>query len=270
MKKQFIAVIIGICVLATAAWAQEVKAPAKQPQAKTQQEYDALVKFRDERDFDKQMATGEQFAKDFPASEMLVPFVYTNMMLGYLNHNNYEKTVNYGTRIIAVDPGNLIALFYMAVTIPERIKDEDLDRQQRLDQTTTYAKKLLEITATMQKPLQMTDDQWKAQLSQLQAGGHSALAFVALLKKDYAGAITEFKKSLELDPKDTRSLYRLGIAQFSLNQTDEAIKTLARCVALNGPEQARPFLERMYKDKNKGSLEGLDKIIGEVGQPAPK
>jgi tetratricopeptide (TPR) repeat protein len=267
MKKQYGAVLAALflMVAGTLLVAQEApKAPVKQPQAKTQQEYDAFVKFNAEQDFAKKVAAGEQFEKDFPNSELTVPFVYPQMVVSYQQLNSYEKTVEFGEKILRADPANTFALFMLALVIPERIKDDDLDRQQKLDQTTKYAKKLLELTPTLQKPMQLTDEQFKGQKAQLEGGAHSALGFIALHKKNYDEAIAEYKKSVEIFPKDAISFYRLGLCYSFAKKDDEAIKVLATAVAMNGPPQAKSFLEQLYKAKNGGSLDGLDKVISQA------
>lgn len=266
MKKMLVAVLACLFAVGTVTLmvAQPPKAPAKQPQAKTQQEYDAFVKFNSETDFAKKVAAGEQFVKDFANSELLVPFVYPQMVVGYQQLNNYEKTVEYGEKILAADSMNPFALFMLSLVIPERVKDDDLDRQQKLDRTTEYAKKLVEATTSMQKPAQLTDDQWKIQKGQLEGGAHSALGFVALHKKNYDEAVVEYKKSVEVYSKDPITFYRLGLAYSFAKKNDDAIKALATSVAMNGPAQARSYLEQLYKAKNSGSLDGLDKIVSEA------
>ncbi|MBZ5552981.1 MAG: tetratricopeptide repeat protein [Acidobacteriia bacterium] len=275
MKKRFVAVLVatillgGISTFAAAQAQTQPQTPApkpvpKQPQAKTQQEYDAYSKFSSETDFTKKTAMGEQFIKDFPDSELNVPYVLPQVVVGYQQLNNYEKTVECGEKILAADSSNAFALFMLSTVIPERIKDDDLDRQQKLDHTTDYAKKLLEVANSMQKPAPMTEDQWKMQKAQLQGGAYSALGFVALHKKSYDEAISEYKKSLEVYPKDPIAYYRLGLSYSFAKKNDEALKALATSVAMNGPSQAKSYLEQLYKAKNNGSLDGLDKMISEA------
>jgi tetratricopeptide (TPR) repeat protein len=272
MKKIFVAVFIATSLLGTTpllaaqaqAQSQAPKTAAKEPKAKTQQEYEAFSKFDAESDFAKKTAAGEQFVKDFPDSELSVPFVFPRMLVSYQQLNNYEKTVEYGEKILAVDPSNAFALFMMSLVIPERIKDNDLDRQQKLDHTTQYAKKLLEVADSMQKPATLTEDQWKGQKAQLQGGAYSALGFVSLHLKNYDEAISNYKKSLVVFPKDPIAYYRLGLSYSFAKKNDEALKALATSVAMNGPAQAKSYLEQLYKAKNNGSLDGLDKMIADA------
>jgi tetratricopeptide (TPR) repeat protein len=312
MKKQFVAVLVAIILFGGASTHMAAqpqaktqtpppKAAAKQPQAKTQQEYDAFKKFEGETDLAKKALAGEQFIKDFPDSELIGPyatpllvdayqrlnnfqkvvdygekallsnppqqtalFVYQAIVVAYQQLNSYEKTVEWAEKFLTADPNNTFALYMLATVIPERIKDDDLDRQQKLDHTTEYAKKLLEVANAMQKPAAITEDQWKMQKAQLQGGGYSALGFVALHKKNYDEAISEYKKSLEVYPKDAIAYYRLGLSYSFAKKNDEALKALVTSVAMNGPTQARSYLEQLYKAKNNGSLDGLDKMISEA------
>jgi len=302
MKKQLVAVLIILVFAGAAALkASQGTQPTKQPQVKTQQESDAFTKFQAESDPAKKALSGEQFIKDFPNSELLGPYVYpllvqaylklnnpqktveysekalssnpskqTTLFLyqalvsGYQQLNNYEKTVESAERFLTVDPNNAFALVTLATVIPERIKDDDLDRDKKLTRTTECANKLLEIVNSMQKPATLTDEQWKMYKGQLQSGAYSSLGLVALRKKNYEDAVAQYRKSLELFPKDAYAYYRLGNAYDFLKKSDEAIRAYASSVALNGPPEARTELERVYKDKNKGSLEGMDKVISEA------
>ncbi len=266
MKKRFVAVLAAVCFLgaATVLVAQQANPPAKQPQAKTQQEYDAFVKFNSETDFAKKTGLGEEFIKNYPNSELNVPYVMPAMLIGYQQQNNYEKTVEVGQQILTADPNNTFALFMLSLVVPERIKDDDINRQQKIDETTQYAKHLLSLIPTMPKPAQLTDDQFKSQKAQLEGGAYSALGFVALHQKNYDEAITQYKKSVDAFPKDPIAFYRLGLAYSFAKKNDDAIKSLAVAVALNGPPQARSYLEQLYKAKNGGSLDGLDKVISEA------
>ncbi|MDD5541748.1 MAG: tetratricopeptide repeat protein [Acidobacteriia bacterium] len=303
MRKMWMAMFVVVCIFTVASGtpAQDQKAPAKGPLAKTQQEYDAYKKFQSETDWSKKAADGEQFMKDYPDSALtgsfLLPmlvqayeqlgnfpktvtyaekalqseqskttlqFLYQTLVVSYQQLNNYEKTVEYGEKMLVDDPNNTFALFVLSGVIPERIKDDDMDRQQKLDRTTTYAKRLLETTNAMQRPPQMTDDQWKQQRGQLLGGAYSSLGFVALHQKDYDEAIKQYKQSIDLYPKDPIAFYRLGLAYSFNKKNDEAIKALAASVAMNGPDQARSYLEQIYRAKNNGSLDGLDKVISDA------
>ncbi|KPL18241.1 MAG: hypothetical protein AMJ92_08905 [candidate division Zixibacteria bacterium SM23_81] len=50
---------------------------------------------------------------------------------------------------------------------------------------------------------------------------------------DFAKAVKEYQKSLELDPENVQTLYGLGLAHRQLNQLDEAILFLGKAVKIN-------------------------------------
>jgi tetratricopeptide (TPR) repeat protein len=286
-----------------AIWAQnqQPKPSTKMPQAKTQQEYEAYKKFQGETDPAKKAAAGEQFIRDYPDSELTGPFVcpllvqifeqlnnfskaveygekslnsdlpketvlfiYQGIVISYQQLNNYEKTVEWGEKFLTADPNNTFALYILSSVIPERIKDEDVDRQSKLDRTSDYGKRLLQIIANAQRPAQLTDEQWKQQKAQLEGGDFAALGFVALHQKNYDEAVRQYKQSTDIYPKDPIAFYRLGMAYSFNKKNEEAIRALATSVALSGPPQAKSYLDEIYKAKNKGSLEGLDKVIADA------
>jgi len=305
MKKTLLAIFAALVATAicSVVWAQnqQPKPPAKTPQAKTQQEFDAYKKFQAETDLAKKAAAGEQFIKDYPDSELTGPyvcphlvqiyeqlnnfskaveygeralksdlpketglFIYQGIVVGYQQLNNYEKTVEWGEKFLTADPNNTFALYILSSVIPEGIKDEDFDRQSKLDRTSDYAKRLLLILSNAPRPAQLTDEQWKQQKVQLEGGSYAALGFVALHQKNYDEAVKQYKHSTDIYPKDPIAFYRLGLAYSFNKKNDEAIRALATSVAMSGPPQAKSYLDQIYKAKNNGSLEGLDKVIADA------
>ena len=68
------------------------------------------------------METGEKFAKDFPqADNNTKKFVMQRMMTSYQQKNDFAKTVEYGDKLLAIDPKDLPSLLTLSSILPERL-----------------------------------------------------------------------------------------------------------------------------------------------------
>ncbi len=78
---------------------------------------------------DKVVETGEKFEKDFPqADNATKKFVMQRMMTAYQQKNDFAKTVEYGDKLLAIDPKDLPSLAdsiqHLAGTAPDRGRQE--------------------------------------------------------------------------------------------------------------------------------------------------
>ena len=62
-------------------------------------------------------------------------------------------------------------------------------------------------------------------------------------KKDYQGAIADYDKAIELNPKDARAYYNRGTAKNELKQYKEAIADYDKAIELN-PKDADAYNNR--------------------------
>lgn len=92
----------------------------------------------------------------------------------------------------------------------------------------------------------------QAQIAKVPNNGsyHYLLGVVLSDKKDYAGAETAIKKSLELDKNNSDALLKLGQVQIAAGNTDQAIATYQQSLQ-NNPTDSRFYvlLGEMYESK---------------------
>jgi tetratricopeptide (TPR) repeat protein len=248
---------------------------------------------------------------EFPqADNNAKKFVYQRVMQSYQAQNNFEKTVEYGEKLLAVDPSDLPALLTLSSILPERLpQDDEAKKNQQLDKAMDYSQKAMsQVNALVSgpKPAQISDQQWAEEKNKLLAAVHSSIGLVHLNKKEYDKATAEYEKSTSLVRNNPIDYYRLGIAYSfqarnqakELNELvaglqsqtnpdlsakeakekqfaeirDKAIDALAKSVALKGvtEQQARTELEKLYKSKNSNSLEGLDNLIAQAANDLKK
>ncbi|MBI3590431.1 MAG: tetratricopeptide repeat protein [Candidatus Melainabacteria bacterium] len=82
---------------------------------------------------------------------------------------------------------------------------------------------------------------------------------------DYAGAVAEYTKALELVPDDAQTHFNLATAYQANKQTDQAIQSYLKAVGLDpkGQVDAFFFLGTLYEEKknNKSAIENYQKYI---------
>ena len=229
------------------------QAEQKGPQAKTKAEYDAYLAMYNEHDPSKQvdLATkfladfpdtefktyvyqiqintyasmgkpdkvaevGEKFSSDFPqADNNTKKFVFQRVMQSYQQLNNFDKTVEYGYKLLALDPNDLPALLTLSSILPERLPQAEDKKAQQLDKAMEIAQKAMtQVNALISgpKPAQITDQQWAEEKNRLQATVYSSIGLVHLNKKEYDKAAEQYQKSTSLVRNNAIDFYRLGVA----------------------------------------------------------
>jgi len=249
----------------------------------------------------KTIETADKLGTIVPnADAKLKTAVYGGAMAVAYQANNTAKTIEYGEKLLAIDPTNLNALMVLPPALLVSLPAAGGARDAALTKAQDYSKKLLAAT----KPAGVGDPEWQS----VQAQAHASIGQVLLTKNQYPEAAAEFVQTLKLNPKDEGTHYQLGVvysnqataaqklaldaytaenaaktAKADQLQIDElaarrdalqtdfrtkrdmAIDEFAKAVALAGPNAApaRTQLERLYKSKNNESLEGLDAFIAQ-------
>ena len=228
----------------------QAAAEEKQPQAKTKAEYDAYMALYNEQapakkvelaskfladhpdtefkmfayqmqidsysrlgTVDKVVETGDKFEKEFPqANANTKKFVMQRMMTAYQQKNDFAKTVEYGDKLLAIDPKDLPSLLTLSSILPERLPNEEDKKAAQLDKALTYANRAKTEIEGLQKPANITDEHWTAEKNKLLATVNSSIGLVHLNKKEYDKASQQYEISTNLTKTNPIDFYRLGIA----------------------------------------------------------
>ena len=163
---------------------------------------------------DKVVETGEKFEKDFPqADNATKKFVMQRMMTAYQQKNDFAKTVEYGDKLLAIDPKDLPSLLTLSSILPERLPTEEDKKGAQLDKALDYANRAKAETEALQKPAQgFTDEQWTTEKNKLLATVNSSIGLVHLNKKEYEKASQQYEISTKLAKTNPIDFYRLGVA----------------------------------------------------------
>jgi len=218
---------------------------AKQPQAKTPQEYDAYLALYNEKDPVKKAALGEKFITDFKESDYIpsayqyvigsyataknwakvietadkaaaIPgadnrlkgYAYGNAMIAAQNTNNLDKVITYGDKVLEIDPNDLNALIALSAVIPAKLPADEAGKKAGLDRAASLAGKAL---AGIEPMLAKADAQSKPQLVQIEGNLHSTLGLIAYTRPDYTKSIQEYELAVKDTPKDDVAHFYLGL-----------------------------------------------------------
>jgi tetratricopeptide (TPR) repeat protein len=218
--------------------ATQQPAPKKggMPQAKTQEEfkaYQAAVQSQSGTDLAGAEAAADKFAAQYPDSD-LRSLLYTNLMNIYQQANNADKTVEYGRKVIALDPDNPVALVMVSTVLAERTRDTDLDKDERFAEAVKDAKHALESVDTMALPPNTPPDRAEAAKNTVRSMAYGALGTVESTQQNYAAAEQDLRKSVETPgiPPDPLTMLRLAVTLDHAKKYAEALQVANKCVEI--------------------------------------
>lgn len=171
-----------------------------------------------------------RFAKAFPDSS------YANQALGmaaaaYQQAQNYPKMLEVANGLLARDANDLGMLILLS--------DYYSEKGEQLDKAEAYAKRVLDLLATVKKPEGVTDEQWQQQTSIQKGLALTSLGQINIHRKRDAQAVENFKAAAPLLKSDSftyaRNQYRLGFALLNLKRTPEARAALTEAASINSP-----------------------------------
>jgi tetratricopeptide (TPR) repeat protein len=189
----------------------------------------------------KRAALLVKFAQAFPDS------AYASRALGvaataYQQAQNTTKMLEVANGVLAKDPNDLGMLLLLS--------DYYCDKADQVDKAGTYAKKVIALLDTAQKPEGLTDEQWTQQRALQKGLALSSLGQVNIEKKDNAQAVENLKAAAPLVKPDdgsyARNQYRLGFALLNLKRNAEAKEAFTQAASVNSPYKG------LAQDKLKG------------------
>ncbi len=214
-------------------------APAgkRQPQAKTQPEFDAYSAAVGSATPDAMEKAADDFATKFPESELKI-LIYKQAMRTYQNANNADKTVDMGRKALALDGDDPEALVDVAQALAERTRSTDLDKDQKYAEAQKYAEKGLQTVDTdlLVSPGTPQDkiDQFKGYLRSTAYGILGAIYYAKDTKTDYAKAEDYLRKSIDALPSqpDPVTVLRLAIALDKQDRYTDALTEINKAVQM--------------------------------------
>src|SRR5467141_1176846 len=185
----------------------------------------------------KKIELGEAFILKYPESRYKSP-VYGALTFAYMQVGNMQKMQEVGEKEIALAPNDVSTLALMGQALPRTWKASAPDASQVLVKAEQYSKQAIEITPTLPKPENMTEEAFASAKNQTLAMAHSGLGLVYVRRGKHAEAIPELERAVKIDPNpDPVNYYLLGVANKITSHFDDAVAAFNKCAAMTGPMQ---------------------------------
>ncbi|HEU0122389.1 MAG TPA: tetratricopeptide repeat protein [Bryobacteraceae bacterium] len=216
-------------------------AQGKQPQPKSQKEVDALNAMFQAADNDARIKSANELLQKFADTDFKALALYM-ITTSYNEKKDHTNTIVYGERVVEADPKSAFAAHskvMMAIALAMTTKEFDFDKEEKLGRADKLAKEAIEGIKTAPKfNPQLTDEQWEQAKKNYTGEAYTALGMTAIVRKNWDGAIANYKLSAETDPGNGPTWVRLGAAQISAGKLDDAIATLDKVIAMPGMDAA--------------------------------
>jgi len=216
-------------------------------------EEDAAFKaFQDAPNADaaKKIDLGEAFQQKYPSSRYL-PAVYSTMTMLYLSTSQVQKMEDEGEKAIKLSPNDVQTMAILGQTIPRAMGNNisNAEAVKELAKAEDYSKRAIEVTPTISKPPNITDEQFVSAKNVTLAMAHSGLGLIYLKRGKVSEAIPELDQSVKLDPTpDPVNYYLLGLANEKASHFADATDAFSKCALMqssmqqtckNGAEEAK-------------------------------
>jgi tetratricopeptide (TPR) repeat protein len=187
--------------------------------------------------FDKKVKTGEEFLRKYSNSQLL-PFVYSILSVTYIQGGQPEKGFSDGEKALALRPNDTRTLANLAQAMARLT---NADAPQLIEKSEKYATQCIQITPTLSKPLNVSDQDWAADNNKNLAMAHSALGTINLRRGNFSQAVTDLQEAVRLDGgKDVTNYYLLGVASLNSSHYPEAADAFSKCAAPTAPANLQP------------------------------
>ena len=240
-------------------------AAAQGPQWKNQAEFDLFTAITKETDPKAKLQKVQQWEKEYPDTAFMAQR-RTLLLTTYFQLGQAKEAVDVAKQILAVTPNDFSAL-YITVTLTQSLAGQN-PTPAVLDQGEKAATALLNIN---DPPANLSAAQWTTQKPQVQNLAHTTLAWIALQRKNYPAAESEYQKSLQINPNNGTIDFQLATAIYSEKdpvKTPTALFYFARAATYDGQDALTPdgrktvlaYVQRAYKGYH-GSDQGFNDLV---------
>jgi tetratricopeptide (TPR) repeat protein len=219
---------------------QDKAAPAQPPKLNPKEEadYKAFTAVSPS-DASKKIQLGQQFLQNYPGTRY-EEAVENQLVDAYYTTQDWNSFYAVSGRVIEKDPDDVDALTVVGWVIPHLYNADDPDKDKKLSKAEGYEKHAIELLATIQKPANLTDQQFAEARSQKLIEAHSGLGLVYFRQQDFDNATKELQLATNDNPMpDATDLYVLGVSLQQSNRNPEAATAFGKCAQIPGVLQDR-------------------------------
>src|SRR5262245_7608699 len=234
-------ILTGVLVVASGILCAMAQQPPAQPKPAGKQAAGPAPKSQAEAQALQALmsAQGNPDATIKAAEEVLTKFadtdfkemVLTMEAVAYEQKGDADKAIIFGEKVIEVNPKGFQAPLMIGNILAQRTRENDLDKEEKLGRAEKLLAGVVEGLKTASKPnAQLTDEQWNEAKVFITAEAHNGLGMVALTRKKYDVAITEFQAAASGDPQPAYNV-RLASALQQAGKNVEAIAIVDKLLA---------------------------------------
>ena len=190
-------------------------------------------------DVDKRIPMAEQFLQKYPQSRYR-PLMYQTLVSGYLAKQEVPKMLDAGEKEIALNPNDTPVLGLMGQTLARTVNVKSPNAMEQLNKAEQYSKRAIEVTPTLPKPAELTDEQFAAAKNNALEMAYSGLGLVYLQEGKFTDAIPALEQSVKADnhpEPDPVNWYLLGLANEKASHFDAAVAAYTKCAAIQSTLQ---------------------------------
>jgi tetratricopeptide (TPR) repeat protein len=204
----------------------------KQPQPKSKGELEALQAMFAAQDPDARIKAANEVVTKYADTDFKDVALFM-AAFSYQQKNDPENAIIYAERVLEANPKHYQSMLMLAELMAQRTREHDLDKEEKLAKAEKYATGAQELLKTAAKPNpNLTDEQWEAGKKDLNAQAYQAIGLVAMGRKKFDVAATNFKAALDTASQpDPATMVRLASAYNQGGKPDEAIAVLDKVLA---------------------------------------
>lgn len=211
------------------------------PNAPASPEEDTAAKaVQQAADPNKRIQMAEEFLQKYPQSRYR-PSMYQSLVSGYFATQQVPKMLEAGEKEVELNPNDAPVLAVMGQSLARTYNAKAPDAAKQLDKAEMYSKRAIEITPTLQKPENLTDEAFANAKNDTLVMAHSGLGLVYIRRGKFSEAIPELEQSVKADTHpdpDPVNYYLLGVADKQTSHFEAAAAAFSKCATVQGALQA--------------------------------
>ncbi len=201
------------------------------PKITDPKEADAFKAFLNAKNDDKKISAGTQFLDKYPKSVAAGAVADEVVALAY-KKSEWPTFYSAANKALAINPNNPGVLALTGWVIARNYKNGQTNPT--LDQAETDDQHALELLSTMQKPQNLTDEQFAQLKATASSEAHSGLGLVYAREQKPKDAAAQLEQVTQPDATD---IFMLGASYEMMGKHVEAAQQFKKCSTMSGPLQ---------------------------------
>ena len=188
----------------------------------------------------KRIQLAEEFLQKYPQSRYRGA-MYQALVSGYFATQQVPKMLDAGEKEVALNPNDAPVLAVMGQALARTYNPKAPDAAKQLDKAEQYSKRAIEITPTLTKPENLTDEAFSNAKNDTLVMAHSGLGLVYIRRQKFSEAIPELEQSVKADSHpdpDPVNYYLLGVADKQTSHFEAAAAAFSKCATVQSTLQA--------------------------------